>query len=47
MRLFRWKCDCGMPIGYTSVTYDQLEEVRMGGGTGGRNFFYVFPDAVV
>lgn len=21
---YRWKCDCGMPIGYTAITYEEL-----------------------
>lgn len=22
---YRWKCECGMPIGYTAINYEQAE----------------------
>ena len=25
---YRWKCICGIPIGYTVISYDEFEEIR-------------------
>lgn len=22
---YRWKCDCGVPVGYSAITYEELE----------------------
>ena len=24
-KYYRWKCECGVPVGYSSLTYEQLE----------------------
>lgn len=46
---YRWKCDCGMPIGYTAISYEEFEEARMNElfQTSNRAYFYAFSDALV
>jgi hypothetical protein len=46
---YRWKCECGMPIGYTAITYEEFEEARVNEHfpCSNRAYFYAFPDALV
>jgi hypothetical protein len=46
---YRWKCDCGLPVGYSALNYEAFEEARLGTGQVGvvRPFFYAFEDALV
>lgn len=46
---YRWKCECGIPIGYTGLNYDEFEEVRKDENFMGSNkpYFYIYSDSLI
>jgi hypothetical protein len=46
---YRWKCQCGITIGYTGINYDEFEQLRQDEKTkvSNRAYFYVYDGAVV
>ena len=45
---YRWKCECGITIGYTGISYDEFELFRQDDKLkpSNRPYFYVYEGAV-
>lgn len=45
---YRWKCECGITIGYTGISYDEFELLRQDDKLkpSNRPYFYVYEGAV-
>jgi hypothetical protein len=46
---YRWKCECGITIGYTGISYDEFDQLKQDEKLklSNRPYFYVYDGAVV
>lgn len=46
---YRWRCECGISVGYTSISYEEFEHLRKDekAKVSNKPYFYLYNGAVV